>query len=52
MRRKVSGNLAPGLIPALGMSPWEKSDEVCVFAELALSICLGVHVATVLTLSR
>lgn len=46
------GNLAPGLIPALGMSAWEKSDEVCVFAELVLSVCCGVHVATVLMLSR
>lgn len=48
----MAGNLAPGLIPALGMSPWEKSDEVCLFAELALSICCGVHVATVLMRPR
>lgn len=35
-----------------GDVPLGKSDEACVFAEQATSICCRVHVATVLMLSR
>lgn len=48
----MAGNLAPGLILALGMSPQEKSDSICAFAEPAMSFCHGVCVATELMLCR
>ena len=48
----MAGNLAPGLIAALGMRSWGKSDEVCAFAEPALSVCRGVRAAAMLMLSR